>query len=250
MFEDMLESTGAKRGATSRWGFPISILTHTVAVGLLVLATLLVTDVVEPEVILNFVQAAAPPPPPPPPPPPAPAQSTPTPKVEKIEPEIEEEIVQPEDIPEEVMVEDTPQESVSGGVVGGVEGGVEGGVVGGVVGGVIGGEIGGVIGGVIGGTGEGPIVPTADTVLPVPIEKPQPEYPEIARAARLEGKVILQAVIGKAGQVEEVTILKSTNKVFDESALAAVKGWKYKPALQSGRPVAVYFTIVVDFELN
>jgi protein TonB len=148
------------------------------------------------------------------------------------------------------MVEETVQDQVSGGVIGGVEGGVEGGVVGGVVGGVIGGEIGGVIGGVVGGTGDAPIVPGADTVLPVLVEKIQPEYPEIARAARLEGKVILQAVVGKNGDVEEVTILKSSNKVFDESALTAVKKWKYKPAMQSGRPVAVYFTVLVDFELN
>jgi protein TonB len=66
----------------------------------------------------------------------------------------------------------------------------------------------------------------------------------------MEGKVICQAVIGTDGTVKDVTILRSSNSLFDQAAIQAVRKWKYKPASQNGRPVSVYFTVVVDFELN
>jgi TonB family protein len=50
--------------------------------------------------------------------------------------------------------------------------------------------------------------------------------------------------------VEEVRILRSSNQVFDEAAIEAVRKWEYQPAQQDGRPVAVYFTVVVEFELR
>ena len=56
-----------------------------------------------------------------------------------------------------------------------------------------------------------PILPTGDVVLPVIIKKVDPDYPDIARRARIEGKVILQAVIDKEGNVNEVTVLSSSN---------------------------------------
>jgi protein TonB len=157
----------------------------------------------------------------------------------------EPEIVQPEDVPEIV-----PEVESEGGEMGGVEGGVEGGVAGGVIGGVIGGEIGGVIGGTIGGTGTGPIVPGPGVTLPELVEKVPPDYPEVARHARMSGRVICQAVISKDGDVEEVTVLSASNPLFVEASIAAVQKWKYKPALQNGEPVAVYFTVVVSFELR
>jgi len=87
-------------------------------------------------------------------------------------------------------------------------------------------------------------------VLPVIIKKVEPNYPDVARRARIEGKVILQAVVDKNGNVGEVTVLSSNNPMFNDNAIEAVKQWKYKPALQSGRPVAVYYTIRVDFRLR
>lgn len=80
----------------------------------------------------------------------------------------------------------------------------------------------------------------------------QPEYPELARVARIEGNVILQAVITKSGQVSEVEVLRCNrpNMGFEEAAVYAVREWRYKPALQGDKPVDVYFTVVVDFELQ
>jgi protein TonB len=110
--------------------------------------------------------------------------------------------------------------------------------------------VGGVVGGVEGGTGDEPILPTGDMVLPVIQKKVEPNYPDIARRARIEGKVILQAVVNKEGDVNEVNVLSSTNPMFNDAAIEAVKQWKYKPALQNGKPVSVYYTIRVDFRLR
>ncbi|PYT16411.1 MAG: hypothetical protein DMF51_04845 [Acidobacteria bacterium] len=86
----------------------------------------------------------------------------------------------------------------------------------------------------------------------VPGSKKQPTYPEIARKAKVSGQVILQAVIKKDGTVGEIQVLRSPGSKFgfDEAAIAAVKQWRYKPGLQNGKPVDVYFTIVVDFVLQ
>ena len=86
---------------------------------------------------------------------------------------------------------------------------------------------------------EDPLLRTGYVVLPVIIKKVEPSYPDIARLARIEGKVILQAVINKEGNVNEVTVLRSSNPMFNDSAIDAVKQWKYKPAFQNGRPVAI-----------
>lgn len=79
-----------------------------------------------------------------------------------------------------------------------------------------------------------------------------PEYPELARVARLEGNVILQAIIHADGTVGDVEVLRVNrpNMGFEESAIAAVKQWRYRPATQNGKPVEVYFTVFVDFKLH
>ncbi len=80
----------------------------------------------------------------------------------------------------------------------------------------------------------------------------KPVYPELARKARIETKLILQAVIHKDGSVGEIEVLqcKRPGLGFEEEAIDAVRQWRYKPALQNGKPVEVYFTIRVDFTLQ
>jgi len=104
--------------------------------------------------------------------------------------------------------------------------------------------------GVSGEPGGGPLVPTADMVLPVLLRRVEPEYPEAARVARLPGQVVLTAVIERDGGVGEVEVLQSTNRLFEAPAAEAVRRWAYRPARLDGRPVAVYFTVVVRFELR
>ncbi|MEW5805847.1 MAG: energy transducer TonB [Acidobacteriota bacterium] len=85
----------------------------------------------------------------------------------------------------------------------------------------------------------------------IPETKLLPVYPELARKAKIEGSVILQAVIKKDGTVGDIVILRSPGAKlgFEEAAAEAVKKWRYKPALQNGRPVDVYFTVEVNFTL-
>jgi len=81
----------------------------------------------------------------------------------------------------------------------------------------------------------------------------EPTYPEMARKARIEGNVILQAVILKDGSVGELAVLRSTGPSgigFDESAIAAVRQWRYRPGTQNGQPVDVFLTVQVDFRLE
>jgi protein TonB len=80
----------------------------------------------------------------------------------------------------------------------------------------------------------------------------QPQYPHFARQARIEGRVILQAVIQKDGTVGEIEIISvpTANVGFDAAAIAAVRQWRYRPALHGGRPVDVITTIVIDFSLR
>jgi TonB family protein len=88
-----------------------------------------------------------------------------------------------------------------------------------------------------------------DTILPPQLlAKVRPEYPLGARAAGVEGKVILEAIINTEGCVEEMKILRSIPQL-DEAAARAVCQWKYKPALKDGKPVRVYFTVIVDFSI-
>jgi protein TonB len=85
----------------------------------------------------------------------------------------------------------------------------------------------------------------------IPDSKVSPYYPELARVARIEGRVILQAVICTDGSVSDLVVLRCSHPKlgFEESAIEAVSQWRYKSALLDGRPVAVYFTVLVDFDL-
>jgi protein TonB len=85
---------------------------------------------------------------------------------------------------------------------------------------------------------------------PVEISRVQPTYPEAARKARLQGIVILEAIITKDGNVESVRVLRGINPLLDQSAMRAVQQWKYKAATFNGRPVPVYLTVTVTFKLQ
>jgi TonB family protein len=97
----------------------------------------------------------------------------------------------------------------------------------------------------------GPIHVGGDMNPPVKISAPQPQYTEIARKARIQGVVIVQAIIDKTGAVTSVKLLKGLPMGLDEAAVEAIKRWKFKPAtLSDGRPVAVYYTLTINFQLQ
>jgi periplasmic protein TonB len=76
-----------------------------------------------------------------------------------------------------------------------------------------------------------------------------PDYPALARSARVEGVVILEAVINERGTIERVKVLKS-EPLLDGAAIAAVKDWRYTPTLLNGVPVSVLMTITINFTLH
>jgi len=76
-----------------------------------------------------------------------------------------------------------------------------------------------------------------------------PDYPGRARRKKIEGRVILMAVVSKDGSVRVAQTVKSPDDRLSQAAIAAVEQWRYRPALKDGEPVDAYFTIVVDFML-
>jgi TonB family protein len=84
---------------------------------------------------------------------------------------------------------------------------------------------------------------------PRKIRHVNPVYPDIARQARVQGVVILEATISPAGEVTAVRVLRGI-PLLDESALEAVRGWVYEPTLLNGVPVPVIMTITVNFRLS
>ena len=77
------------------------------------------------------------------------------------------------------------------------------------------------------------------------IKRVEPKYPPIAQAARLQGTVVLDAVIRKDGSVGDITVLRSGNQLFDQAAIEALKQWRYTPG-----PYDVILTVTVHFRIQ
>ena len=77
----------------------------------------------------------------------------------------------------------------------------------------------------------------------------RPEYPENARAAKIEGVVILGVVIGEDGAVIETQIMRSI-PALDQAAIDAVSQWEFEPTLVNGEPVELELTVTVNFTLQ
>lgn len=244
MFEDVLiESARHKGDSRKALTLPVSIAIHAIVIGIALGASIwFVEDIPEPPIPVTFYASA--PPPPPPPPAAAPKAATKAPEVQKQVPVRQSEMVAPTIIPENIPKPlAAPEPEPAAGVEGGVPGGVEGGVPGGV--------LGGVPGGTGPGTGEGePLRVGGEVKAPVLTNRVEPTYPEAARKARMEGVVILEAIITASGAVEDVKVLKSVNPLLDASAVRAVQQWRYKPATLNGRAVRVYLTVTVTFNLH
>jgi protein TonB len=84
---------------------------------------------------------------------------------------------------------------------------------------------------------------------PVRIAGGPPQYPAVAREARVQGTVILEAVINERGRIERVRVLKS-QPLLDGAAITAVEDWRYTPTLLNGVPVSVLMTITINFTLQ
>jgi periplasmic protein TonB len=129
----------------------------------------------------------------------------------------------------------------------------------GVVGGVPGGVPGGVLGGILGGTGPvGPPPPTAAQGIvrvggnvrpPELVQRVPPEYPAVARAAHVQGVVVIDAVIDTTGNVVSEHAVSGPNLLIP-AALSAVEQWKYQPTYLNGKPVELAMQVTVSFNLG
>jgi len=76
------------------------------------------------------------------------------------------------------------------------------------------------------------------------------DYPELARQAGIEGRVVVSFIVNKEGEVESPKVVRGIGGGCDEEALEAVKNAKFKPARQRGRPVKVRYSLPVTFRLS
>jgi protein TonB len=94
-----------------------------------------------------------------------------------------------------------------------------------------------------------PIRLSSGLVAPRKTFNVDPVYPSIARTARVEGVVILEAVIDRLGRVESVRVLRSI-PLLDQAALDAVRQWRFTPTLLNGTPVSIVMVVTVNFALS
>jgi len=100
-----------------------------------------------------------------------------------------------------------------------------------------------------------PPAPVAPVRLSTGMQAPRkivdvtPSYPAMARTARVEGVVILEAVIDAEGRVESVRVLRSI-PLLDQAAMDAVRQWKFTPTRLNGTPVPIVMTVTVNFKLQ
>ena len=252
MFEQtFVDGTGkTNKGWTVILSFSLQIL----MIGVFILIPLIYTDTLPKATLTSFL--VAPPPPPPPPPPPAAAPQV---KVVKVAPRQFDagRLMAPKTIPKEIAMikeEELPPPSAGAGVVGGVPGGVPGGTPGGV--------IGGIIGSVPTAAPPPPPPPVKETPKPPQrirvggnvqaanlIRKITPQYPPLAKQARVQGTVKFQAIIGKDGTIQNLQLING-HPLLVPAATEAVKQWLYKPTLLNGEPVEVVTQIDVNFTLS
>jgi periplasmic protein TonB len=235
MFDDLVESTSAGKKSNTGWGMIVSAIVQCVIVGVLILIPLIYTQAL-PKAFLTTLLVA--PPPPPPPPPPVEALVKVKPIVHLIQGN---KLMAPRAIPTNVTIikEEAPPPELTAqqGVFGGIAG--QGVMIGAAV----------------------ALPPPPKATAPVRIKQggnvtaasiitqTRPVYPALARQARIQGNVVLHAIIDKDGNVAQLEVV-SGHPLLVQAALDAVKQWRYKPTLLNGDPVEVDTTITVTFTMG
>lgn len=237
VFNELLESSSHKTKTHAGWSVILSAIVQISALSVLVLIPLIYTQAL-PKAMLSTL-LVAPPPPPPPPPPPVKAVITPAARLIQSG-----KLLQPRAIPKEVAVfkeAELPPDVINNTNQSGVFGGLPGqGIM----------------------AGNGPALPPpkpaaaparikqgGEVTAASIITQTRPAYPSLARQARIQGTVVLHAIIDKEGKVAQLEVV-SGHPLLVQSALDAVKLWRYKPTQLNGDPVEVDTTIQVTFTMN
>jgi|SRR5579864_3300272 len=248
MFADSVLDFGQQKKRQS-FATVTSFILNCLAISVMLIMPLAFPESLPKAQLLTFLVA---PPPPPPPPPPAAEQ------VQRVVRQIQTDLLNtgqlrtPTKIPQKVQMireeEAPPPMPATGGVVGGVPGGIPGGQLGGVIGGIVNATTNAAIPKFV------PVTPqrvriSQGVTRGLLIQKVEPQYPALARAARVQGDVILSAIIDTNGQITNLQLV-SGHPMLVPAAIAAVKQWRYKPYLLNGQPVEVETTITVIFSLS
>jgi protein TonB len=247
MFADSVLEFGVQRKRKA-FATTTSFIVNLLAIGVMLAIPLAFTEELPKAQLLTFLVA------PPPPPPPPPAAAAPVKLVKVIQTDLLSTgaLRTPTRIPQKIQMikeeEAPPPIAVGGGVVGGVPGGMPGG------------QMGGVIGGIVNSTSIA-AVPKFTPATPqririsqgvtkgLLVHRVEPAYPTLAKSARVQGEVVLNAVIDANGQIQNLQLV-SGHPMLVPAAIAAVRAWRYKPYLLNGQPVEVETTITVIFSLT
>src|ERR1700674_3454501 len=236
MFNELIESSSQKKKTNTGWSVIVSAIIQISALVVLILIPLIYTQA-PPKVMLSTLLVAPPPPPPPPPPP---VTTIIKPVARLIE---SGKLMQPRAIPKDVAVfkeAELPPDVINNTNQSGVFGGIPGqGLM----------------------AGSGPVLAPPTAAAPARIKQggavtaasiitqTRPDYPPLARQARIQGTVVLHAIIDKEGKVAQLEVI-SGHPLLVQAALDAVKQWRYKPTQLNGDPVEVDTTITVTFTMG
>jgi protein TonB len=243
----LLEENHFKTGSRTMKAL-VSVLAHVAVISVPILLGLFFTDTINIKQYAAMMLVAPPPPPPPPPP----ATTAVIKTVTRPRFMSSGKLFAPTVIPKQIAeIKEAPIEPDSfGGVAGGVPGGVPGGQMGGVIGGVLGGVL---------NTAARPVAPIAVKGAPVrvggrvrppkPIVQVRPEYPTLAKQARIQGQVQIDAVLDEQGNVIEMKIVSGPPLLY-QAALDALKKWKYEPTYLNDQPIAVQMIVTITFVLG
>jgi periplasmic protein TonB len=100
-----------------------------------------------------------------------------------------------------------------------------------------------------GNTGGGAMHIGGGVSAPVPVFMPEPEFSEEARKAKVSGNVLVYLWVDQAGRPTHVRVIRGIGMGLDEKAMAAVKQYRFKPALKDGKAVTVELNVEVNFQI-
>ena len=228
MFDQLVVSSSRVNKTNNRWTVALSTSVQLLIVGIFILIPLIYTEALPKSMFSEFLVAPAPPPPPPPPA--APVKIV---KPRIIKPQT---LVAPTVIPKRIEMIREAAPDVMGETSFGVAGGT------------------GPLGGMSSMIAPPPPKPVAPTRVRVGgnvqeaalTRKVTPEYPQIAKAARVQGTVVLHAIIAKDGSIQELQYV-SGPPLLMKAAMDAVREWHYRPTMLNSEPVEVDTTISVVF---
>jgi len=236
MFNELLESSSERKKTNTGWSVVLSVIVQISVLLVLILIPLIYTQALPKAMLATLLVA----PPPPPPPPPPPVKEIIKPVARLIQ---SGKLMQPRAIPKDVAVfkeAELPPDVVNNTNQSGVFGGIPGqGIM----------------------AENGPALAPPKPAAPARIKQggevtaasiitqTRPAYPPLARQARIQGTVVLHAIIDKEGKVAQLEVV-SGHPLLVQSAIEAVKQWRYKPTQLNGDPVEVDTTIQVTFTMG